>query len=225
MLGVAEDGLQDPLGFPTQLIRGRHGMDQPDFEGFLTFIELSAEDHFHGPPHPDQPGKPLGSASAGNDAHLDLRQTDPGFLAGHPQVAGHGEFKPAAETEAVDRRHQDQRGVFQAVEELLDSDRKSPGSLGRHCIISMPSAPPIKYSSPAPVKMMARARPFSVSDNTPPNSFMRAESIELRSPGRWIVTQQISPRLSSKIPEYFSRIFSSLDFPPAPLPLPGKGGS
>ena len=105
-------------------------MDQPHFESFLSFIKLSAEDHFHGPPHPDQPGEALGSASAGDDAHLDLREADPRFLAGHPKVAGQGEFKPAAETEAVDRRHQDERGVLHAVEELLNPGREGPGSRG-----------------------------------------------------------------------------------------------
>ena len=63
----------------------------------------------------------------GNQAHLDFRQAEARLFSGHPEIAGQGQFKAAPETEAVDRRHRNQRAGFNQVEKILDPGGKASG--------------------------------------------------------------------------------------------------
>ena len=75
---------------------------------------------------PDQARQALGSAGAGNDAELDLRQSELRGRHGDAVVAGLGQFEAAAERRAVDRRN-DRLGA--SLDRRLNVEQRGP--LGR----------------------------------------------------------------------------------------------
>ena len=76
---------------------------QPDLQGTLGVDVPGSEDQLHGVGRAHQPGQTLGAAKAGGDAQAHLGLAELGFLAGHPDVTGHGQLAAAAQGKAVHR--------------------------------------------------------------------------------------------------------------------------
>ena len=89
---------QEPVG-------GNHAVDQPDPPGLLGVDHAAGEQQLERPAAADQPREPDRAAVARTDPELDLGLSEARGLAGDADVAGHGQLAPAAQGEAVDRRH------------------------------------------------------------------------------------------------------------------------
>jgi hypothetical protein len=85
----------------------------------------SAEHQLHGPRRAQQPQQALAGAPAGDQAQLPVDQPEAHRLVHHPQVAGQGDLRPAAQGEAVDRGQGGDGQLLQAPQGLAHQARQA----------------------------------------------------------------------------------------------------
>ena len=78
--GCRRTGLRSSSTPDASASRFNRQVDQTHLGCLRSFIELSTQNHFHGPAVSHKPRQALGSPSTGNEAHLDLGQADSGTL-------------------------------------------------------------------------------------------------------------------------------------------------
>ena len=151
-------------------------------------------------PEPDEAGKPLRAAAAGNEAELDLGLTELRVLRSNADVAAHGELEAAAEAEAVDRRDERLvRGVHPRAELLDPAGRAAllglSGRLAeRRELLDVRAA--TNARSPAPRSTIART-PASWSSRSISASSSSSSGAESALTGGWsIVRTATSPSCS-----------------------------
>ena len=117
----------------------------------------AAKDHFHGLALAHQLRQALRAAVAGDHAEAHFGQAQLGGVAGHAEVAAHGQFQSTAERETV---HRSDHGLVHALhmgEELVcPSALKALPSSTLKCANSLMSAPATKALAPLPVMTSTR---------------------------------------------------------------------
>ena len=119
--------------FLDQPIRRDGVEDQPDRRGLLGRDRLAGGDHLDGRIQADQPRQPLGAAPAGDQADLDLGQTDLRVrrCRGEAVVHRQDQLGPAAQAIAVDQGDGRERQLAEAVENLVAGSQGPGRLLGR----------------------------------------------------------------------------------------------
>jgi len=90
--------------FVHKLLRGDDAVDQTDFIGPLGIQLAAPHNDFLRPAHADKTRQPLCSSPAWDQANEYFRLAETSLVGGEAHIAGHGNLRPAAQGETVDRR-------------------------------------------------------------------------------------------------------------------------
>ncbi|MNP23905.1 hypothetical protein D3C76_1166330 [compost metagenome] len=103
---------------------------QADFQGAPAVHRFAAEHQAQRLLLADQARQQLRAAIHRHHPDPDFRQPQPGLRGGDAEGAAHGDLQPAAEGEAVDRRHADLREAAQAQDQLVHAADARVGVAG-----------------------------------------------------------------------------------------------
>src|SRR5512146_162384 len=98
--------------------------DQPHSECLLCRHALSGQDHLRRFGSPDDSRQSLGAAEPGNEAEFDFWQPQHRSGCRYPNVAGQGEFQPAADAGTVDGSEDGFVRPLNTAEERLTTNSK-----------------------------------------------------------------------------------------------------
>ncbi len=102
-----------------QAVLWRQSVEQADGETLLDPYIAPGEDDVEGLFDGDEPGQPLGTAEAGEDAEADFREGDDRIGGGDTAGAGEDELGPPPHAVAVHRRHRREGEVSPEAEDPL----------------------------------------------------------------------------------------------------------
>ena len=94
------------------------GIDQAQFQGARGAHRFAAEHHLQGRLHADQARQALGAAGAGQQAQVDLRQSQPGIGQGAAVMGRHGHLESAPQGVAVQGGYHRHRLRFDGLDDF-----------------------------------------------------------------------------------------------------------